>query len=98
MRAYRWIKTLLAAMLPVCILAATSCDSTAPEQTGLNGSQSMSTAAQIVGLNCNPSFDRRTAEEKRVHERILQQTGGDAVLGRAAGFRRIVDNRSGAGI
>ncbi|WP_409340816.1 extracellular solute-binding protein [Paenibacillus sp. MBLB4367] len=77
MRSFRGIRTMLAAMLSVFVLITTSCDSTAPEQAGSNDGQPISSGIRIVGLNCNPSFDRQTAEEKRVHDRIAEQTGVD---------------------
>ncbi|MFK7692240.1 extracellular solute-binding protein [Paenibacillus sp. HJGM_3] len=77
MRSYRGIKTMLAPMLLIVLLASASCDSAAPEQSGPNDDQPISSGIRIVGLNCSPSFDRQTAEEKRVHDRILEQTGAD---------------------
>ncbi|TMV45661.1 hypothetical protein FE783_28680 [Paenibacillus mesophilus] len=88
MRLRPWIRSALAAMLPVLAIAASACDSTAPERDGSNNGQPRNPGIQIVGLNCNPSFDRKTAEERRVHDRIREQTGADV---------RIVFSDGGAG-
>jgi len=88
MRLRPWIRSAIAAMLPVLAIAASACDSPAPERDGSNKGQPHNPGIPIVGLNCNPSFDRKTAEERRVHDLILEKTGADV---------RIVFSDGGAG-
>ncbi|MEF3302580.1 extracellular solute-binding protein [Paenibacillus sp. GYB003] len=54
-----------------CEFAAAPENAPAPNKAPPRG------AVPIVGLNCNPSFDRRTPEEKRVHDSIQADTGVD---------------------
>lgn len=88
MSLHPWIRSALAALLPMLAIAASACDSLTPEQGGPNDGQLHNPGIQIVGLNCNPSFDRKTAEERRVHDRIREKTGADV---------RIVFSDGGAG-
>ncbi|MDF2658654.1 MAG: extracellular solute-binding protein [Paenibacillus sp.] len=76
MNGNRWTRFALAVLLPVVAAGSAACDSserTSGEPEYGPGHRGL----QVVGLSCNPSFDRQTDQERRVHERIAEQTGAD---------------------
>jgi ABC-type glycerol-3-phosphate transport system substrate-binding protein len=71
------MKETLAVIFSAFIVTASACDSTRSEQSGQSRSIPRQNGVRIIGLNCNPSFDKKTAEERRVYERILEKTGAE---------------------
>lgn len=72
----------LAVLLAFLIAVSAACGESAGEagERSGNAGNGAPPAATIVGLNCNPTFDRRTPEEQKVHDIIQEKTGADVQI------------------
>ncbi|WP_405451399.1 hypothetical protein [Paenibacillus sp. HJGM_3] len=70
-----WLSILIVSVMATST-ACSSSNTKDPKGTG-DSTPTKGAPVKVVGLNCNATFDRKTPEEKHVHDILQEKTGAD---------------------